>query len=263
MSRTTKGPSIFNGDLAVIGNQIEEVLKKIEHIPVLVVSYNNGSYVSNMVRQLNTLGITPIVLDNKSDDRETVNILNTIKTSDQAHVFFAKKNHGHMIGFREPIYKKLPQHFAYTDPDLLLNSELPADFLSVLSKLTETMCVFKAGMALPLQVNDLIAATENQHHLTRRRPFIFKRVYSVNEWEESFWTQRLRHELEIYGAPVDTTFAVYNKRMFRGDFLRGIRVAGAYSAIHLPWFPTLDIMAPEQRKKYLQDNISSTWNIKA
>lgn len=67
-------------------------------------------------------------------------------------------------------------------------------------------------------------------------------------------------DLKCYAAKIDTTFAVYRKSNFRYDFYDGVRVAGAFSAIHLPWFPELDIMTAEEKASYLdKNNISATW----
>jgi hypothetical protein len=99
-------------------------------IPVLVISYNNGVYVENTVRQLQSLGILPIVLDNCSDDPDTQKTLNKLQQAGSAQVVFMNVNHGHLVGFIEPIYKALPEVFAYTDPDLQLSPTLPASFFA-------------------------------------------------------------------------------------------------------------------------------------
>ena len=39
----------------------------------------------------------------------------------------------------------------------------------------------------------------------------------------------------------------------------GVRVAGPYAALHLPWFPSLDPMDPAMRQHYLRRNRSTTW----
>jgi hypothetical protein len=84
----------------------------------------------------------------------------------------------------------------------------------------------------------------------------------VRQHEAIFWRFPIKHKkLEAYHAIIDTTFAVYNKNYYQGNFYDGIRVAGQYSAIHLPWFPRLDIMNDEQRALYLNTNRKkdTTW----
>ncbi len=44
----------------------------------------------------------------------------------------------------------LPQFFCVTDPDLLLNSAMPDDFLAQLAALTESLSIGKAGLAFDI-----------------------------------------------------------------------------------------------------------------
>lgn len=64
----------------------------------------------------------------------------------------------------------------------------------------------------------------------------------------------------MYASPIDTTFAVYRKQNYFGDFHNAIRVAGDYSAIHLPWFIELDLMNDADRDIYNKSNVSSNWS---
>jgi hypothetical protein len=64
----------------------------------------------------------------------------------------------------------------------------------------------------------------------------------------------LKHDrLEVYAAPVDTTFAVYQKKYFlNGDFARGVRVAGNFSTCHLPWYSHLELLSDAEQVTYLK-----------
>ena len=91
-------------------------------------------------------------------------------------------------------------------------------------------------------------------------PKAYTKELTIKEWEEQFWRMKLYHEkLEVYQAPLDTTFAVYRKSNLLEDFFDGVRVAGDFSAIHLPWYPKRDLLSKEQKEVYLKDNKSSTW----
>lgn len=251
--------------LLVAGQDLQRALTRTHGVPVLVVSYNNGIYVANTVAQLARLSIKPIVIDNASTDPQTRQILTQLNEREQALVVFSKKNYGHLVGFLEPLYRTLPNIFAYTDPDLQFHPELPPDFLDTLAQLTVDYGAYKAGCALTLEHEGTRAKTDNNYTVAVRKPFLFNESYEVQEWEGHFWQKKLLHpRLEIYSAPLDTTFAVYNKSMYRGDFVfNSLRVAGPFSALHLPWFPELDIMSNEQRNIYLRGNISSTWRTQA
>jgi iron-sulfur cluster assembly protein len=100
-----------------------------------------------MVDQLNSKNITPIIFDNKSDSPVARNFLKKIHLN-RAYVIHVGKNLRHKVGFLPGIYEFMPEVFAYTDPDLLFDSELPDNFLEILKSLTVEYGVFKAGSAL-------------------------------------------------------------------------------------------------------------------
>ena len=228
-----------------------------EEIPVLVVSYNNAKYVQNTVHQLRTYGIKPIVIDNCSTDENSLNILHEIEAAGDAQIVFSEHNFGYLVGFLNPVYKVLPELFAYTDPDLQFHPDLPQNFLSVLAEVTEQYSVYKAGFALALLEEEEMIDLEIEK--LRGVPQIYPHKMSVREWEQQYWRMKLDHPtLELYQARHDTTFAVYRKSNLI-DFYDGVRVAGNFSAIHLPWYPKLDLMSDADRRRYLEGNRSSTW----
>ncbi len=238
--------------------QLEQTLKNITDIPVIVVSYNNGVYVKNICNQLNNFGIKPIVIDNKSSSMETKNILTSLSTGNAAYIIWSNRNFGHEVGFIQPIYDLLPDVFAYTDPDLQFNKELPDDFLTTLARLTIEFPVFKAGFALTIDTDSEFKSTT--FHSCHYKPIYFEKTLSIKEFESRYWVNRLQHNrLELYAAPIDTTFAVYRKSNYLGDFHSAIRVAGNFSAIHLPWFTKLDLMNDQEHDIYNKNNKSSNW----
>ena len=229
------------------------------NIPVIIISYNNGIYVDNMVKQLQRYAIKPIIIDNNSSSSKTHAILNDIMHADSAHIVRSNHNYGHMVGFLKPVYDALPEVFAYTDPDLELNHNLPDDFLMRLSELTKSIAVFKAGFALALEGHG--ALKDIKFHSCHYKPIHYEADLSIHEFEARYWINRLHHDtLEIYSAPIDTTFAVYRKENYIGDFYSAIRVAGDYSAIHLPWFDHLDLLKNDDRSEYREGNISTNWS---
>jgi hypothetical protein len=226
--------------------------------PVLIISYNNGQYVENTVAQLAARGIRPIVIDNRSSDDVSIAILKRLHSEQSAWVIFSPENFGHMVGFMDPIYRALPDVFAYTDPDLQFSATLPTDFMRVLTDLTHQYRVYKAGFAL--DVSDTAQLSNVGFTLSQYRPLLIEKPYTVQSWESQYWRMKLDHPgLELYAAKIDTTFAVYNKAHYQGDFFEALRVAGDYSALHLPWFPAKDLMSPEQKARYLQHNKSTNW----
>lgn len=227
-------------------------------VPVLLISYNNGVYVEHMVRQLKGFGVSPIVLDNRSGDDETRRILSRLDKGNDASVICLDRNFGHKVAFLPPFYDQLPDVFACSDPDLLLNERMPRDFLSQLHQVAQHFQVYKAGLALELP--DDLELISNTYQKKKCKPFAFQRQYSVREWEQRFWHKRLSHpSLEVYAAPIDTTMAVYDKRLYDGVFFEAVRVAGDFGCLHMPWHPQLDLFDASTRQKYLQGNRSSSW----
>ena len=246
---------ILSGDL------INKIIARSKfNIPVIIVSFNNGTYVKNMVQQLYQREIVPLVIDNNSSDPDTIKVLEEIALG-KAEVVRSKRNLGHLVGFLDPVYKILPDVFAYTDPDLQFSPELPDNFLLELSGLTDQYKCFKAGMAL--DISNFGEMKKLQSSTTRKYPFYFHKIHDVLDWEAHFWMMPLKHDrLEIYAAPIDTTFAVYQKKYFHsGDFSKGVRVAGKFSACHLPWFAQFDIISNAERKNYIatKDANAGSW----
>lgn len=247
-------------ELAEVCEKLSGALSGV-NIPVLVVAYNNWPYVEMMCDQLSRFSVMPIIINNKSSDLVTNDRLQSLADSGRAVLINMPKNYGHMVGFVDKIYRILPDVFAYTDPDIKFPPTLPSDFLHQLKNLAELHCSYKAGLALSLSVDGVRACAERSNVVNLTEPFFFARNFDVQEWESFFWCKRLASmSHEIYSAPVDTTFAVYLKKNFNGNFLHNsIRVAGDFSSIHLPWFPHMDPMDGRAKEAYLVGNKSSTW----
>ncbi len=251
---------LYKAPVRKLAAQIRSAVDSLEGaLPIMVVSYNNGIYVDHCVRQLNARSIKPIIIDNASGDTETLAILSGIATTEQAFVVRSAVNMGARTGFQGPIYDVFPDIFGYTDPDLLFNRQLPADFIQQLIGVCDHFKCFKAGFALPYQTGyELTGRRMKSSSLGKIVPY--EKFMTVPQWESRFWNKPLKHDwLEVYAAPIDTTFAIYHKKYYQGDFFDAVRVAGHFSALHMPWFPELDLMSSGQRSAYLKGNKSSTW----
>lgn len=228
------------------------ITKSKYDIPVIVVGFNNGPYLKNMATQLIEREIFPIIIDNASTHSGTREVLCEVQKMG-VEVVRSSRNLGHLVGFMDPIYKLLPEVFAYTDPDLQFNPDLPENFLIELLELTNLYECYKAGMAL--DIASFGAPKKWKSSTTRKYPFRFKKEHDILDWERQFWTMPLKHDrFEVYAASIDTTFAVYQKKYFHcGDLTRGVRVAGAFSACHLPWYSHLELLSDVEQKLYLKE----------
>jgi len=138
----------------------------------------------------------------------------------------------------------------------------PQGFLTNTSHLSLEYGVLKAGCALTLDADEINKQLTISRYKSGSRPY--ERTYSVLDWESRYWRFKLQRsdELKVYAAPLDTTFAVYNKGNYRGSLMDAVRIGGDYAVPHLPWYPRLDTMSVSERAAYLKSNKSSTWVIR-
>lgn len=219
-------------------------------IPVIIISFNNYTYLINMINQLSTwIPLSNIwIFDNCSTYHKTVNFLNETKCK----VIKTPMNLGPRAFMRKKYWDQLPQYFAVTDPDLQLNPLMPKDSLFKLLSLTTKYHVFKAGLAI-----DISPDPDFNNDLMSKGSIGNKTIY---QWEQRFWKRKLGilDDNPIYLAYLDTTFAVYNKSEYKGNFLQGVRVAGNYTCKHLPWYKT-SIVPQEELDFYKNNTVYSVW----
>lgn len=195
------------------------------NIPIVIVCYNNYKYVENMVNQLirvnKNLSQNIMILDNKSTCEETINYLKSI----EQRVIWNSENNGPWISLEKNkrIYDQMPKKFILTDPDLELNPNLPKNFVEILVNLSEQFRCERIGFALDISDSDKMFQTEYCGGLT------------IYDWESQFWRNKMRNTgtpYELYEAAIDTTFVLITK----GYPTINIRVAGNFTAKHLPWY---------------------------
>jgi GT2 family glycosyltransferase len=208
--------------------------------PIFVPGFNNPRYARNMLAQLSQLGLHHIYLiDNGSTSEEMRALLD--EAEQLATVVRTGQNKGpRAIFLHVASYECLPDVFCVTDPDLEFNPILPEDFLANLLSLTRKYKVGKAGMALRIDDAELMHDRKFQ---------VRGHAYHPTEWERQFWSTRidtLEDGSPAFRAPIDTTFALYNKNFFSThNFFAAIRVAGKYTSRHLPWYRESELGAAE------------------
>lgn len=115
------------------------------------------------------------------------------------------------------------RHYAVTDPDLDL-AATPRDCLDHLRSCLERYpAAGKVGLGL--RIDDVPANSPWYPH--------------VNDLEKSYWQLPLL-EGGVRPAPVDTTFAIYDKKLLDRHEVCGGRTDTPYTARHLPWYLGLD-----------------------
>jgi hypothetical protein len=206
-------------------------------IPVFVISYNQPTYLRNMVTQLLRLEVPAAdihIIDNASSHPAVTGYLRALETQG-INVTRLERNFGPHEIFAPEAGVHWPEVFALTDPDLEFNPHMPATFRDDLCRIASACGVWKCGLALSLDDAEFF------------RPDPYVCGQSIAEWEKRFWRLNAtvgereidllrRAGAEVYHAEVDTTFAVYLRDHPRTSFLQAVRVSGLYCARHLPWY---------------------------
>lgn len=215
------------------------------YVPVYIICYENYFFVSNTIEQLNKLRLieqdnclykigTIIIFDNKSTSRETIDYLHNFPSQtshdsyDDIVVYYSDKNLGPRIIECKHIY--FPKIFIITDPDLQFNYNLPYNWLDIMINIGLSTGIPKVGFALSL--ND-------EEHYGPLSQHIYIYGKTIREWESQFWKTKIKNNIsddDTYKAGIDTTFAVYNNTRSATHSV-AIRIAGRFTAIHIPWYP--------------------------
>jgi FkbM family methyltransferase len=194
-------------------------------IPIIIICYNNYKYVKNTLDQILRINKDYYknirILNNNSVCLNTINFLNTV----DVNVINNSSNNGPWITNtkNKHIYDILPDKFILTDPDLKLNENIPTNFIEILSDLSDIYGANKIGFAL--DISDFYKMYKNNNYYYK------KTIYT---WEKQFWNIKINDgDYELYEHEIDTTFCLVNKNQYNS---KCIRVAGNFTAKHLPWY---------------------------
>ena len=218
--------------------------------PIFIPVFNNASYAEWIVAQLLKLNSFPIIiLDNKSSV-QCQKRLEELSLNEHVHVISLETNYGpHFILENKRVLDYLPEKFVLTDPDLLLGDDLPRDFIDTLVKVSNRFKIGKVGLALEVPPSSFFSPNLSGDPLYKdhaKHSEISLRRDSSHP-ESIFWRFQLENDmdLDLYLAPVDTTFAVYNKEFFNPPSVEAIRVAGNFTCLHRPWYEALRMQGDE------------------
>jgi len=193
-------------------------------IPVIINNFNRVTTTKKLVSDLQNLGYTNvIILDNQSTYTP---LLEWYKTN-PCRVEHLERNFQSLAVYDCGIikeFKDLPW-VAYTDSDIELNPNTPADFVNTLIEKAEKYDYPKAGLSI--RIDDLPDTN-------------FANEYRI--WERKYWEHPL--EENVFDAQVDTTFCII-KPSLRFDY-RALRVAGDLTCIHRPWYVDFDNLDEEE-----------------
>jgi len=195
-------------------------------IPIIIITYNNYKYVENTIKQLIKINKdyenNIQILNNCSTCSHTIAYLKSLKYK----IIENTGNHGPRVNKTDNkhIYDILPDKYILTDPDLEFNENMPSNYIEHLSKISDELNIFKLGLALDI--------TDNDKFYQYKHPMF---NLSIAEIEAHYWKNYFKHnDYHLYAAPVDTTFALYNKNALNEKV--DVRIAGAFTAKHMPWY---------------------------
>lgn len=179
-----------------------------------------------------------IIIDNGSSNRA---LLQWYKECSHKVIFL--ENMGHTAPWACGILDSIDTDlYVVTDPDLDL-SGVPDDAILHLSQIL--LSYPKLGkVGLSLETNDIPVASPYFNHVKNYEKHLMGECEVVENLFVSF--------------PVDTTFAVHDRRFLREYKICGARSLAPYIAKHIPWY----IIEPSDEFRYYLDNASNSSSYK-
>ncbi|NJM26394.1 MAG: glycosyltransferase family 2 protein [Bacteroidia bacterium] len=210
-------------------------------IPIIINNFNRLTFPMQLIAFLERAGYTNlIILDNRSTYPPLLEYYNQCPHQ----VIRLDQNYGHLALWKSGLYTKFKwSYFAYTDSDILPGAECPPDFmLKLKNMLLSHFNVDKVGFAI--RIDNL--------------PGFFALHEKVKAYEARYWNNEVSPN--VYKAPIDTTFALYKPHtaLVAGEIytVPALRLAGCYTANHLPWYN--DTANPTAEEKFYMDTCNAS-----
>ena len=215
-------------------------------IPVYVNTFNRLTTTRRLCEQIAELdNAVPIIVDNNSTWEPLLDWYRDCPFE----VIRLPENMGHHAPWTCGVTARPNAGFyCVTDCDLDLEG-VPADLINVLQEplISWHSSPVKSGVAL--RIDDL-PSWQTQ----------------VREWECRFWKQRIADQFGHvrYWAPIDTTLAMYRANTpvriaTKVAGVRAVRVAGQYTARHMPWYLDPTNLDDENANYFATANGSNSW----
>jgi len=205
-------------------------------VPLLVPVFNNPYYVERFCKHVEKFNCFDIVLfDNNSNYGKILEFYDSLPGN--ISLIRMKYNFGpRLFWLLDNVYEALPNFFCISDPDIEFNENIPYSFIDKLIDLASRYQVGKVGFALDIA---------EPHRMTQKKFRHADGWKDIWESEGDHWQHEIRGDPvghDLYVADIDTTFALYDKRYFnRSAPFKAIRVAGLFTAKHLPWYTDVEI----------------------
>lgn len=195
------------------------------NIPTFLICRDIRSWPEAMIPHIERMGGIPIIIDNAS----TYGPLLDWYASDPCEVVRLPENVGHhspwLCGAIERI---VPEngYYVVSDPDLNIAGCPDETIQHCINLLDRYPSRTKAGLSI--EIKDLPPESPVYHNAIG--------------WESKFWQRKMPNDWQCYDAPIDTTFAVYNKRrrvpLQSSQFMHAVRADRPFTCQHLPFYLT-------------------------
>ena len=211
------------------------------NMSIVVIGFNQYTYISKMIKQLEPYSNDIIIIDNNSDYKP---LLKYYETDYKYTLLKMDKNYGHKVYEETFIVNMLGNNYIITDPDLEFNKNLPTNYIQEMIKISKEYKAGRVGFALLIDTNDI-------------RPELSYAGMPLKEWEGRFWKNKINHPyLDLYNAPIDTTFCLLNT--VNNIHGLSIRIGGNYICKHKPWHHNYYLELQDDEYDYYLKNNKST-----
>lgn len=194
-----------------------QIARNPERVPIVINNFNRLEYLRATVKALRGRGYENLyVIDNAS----TYEPLLDYYRDSGLNVFYAEENVGYLALWKTSIQKHfVGNHYVYTDSDIELAPECPADIVAYLNWVLDN-APHAAKVGPGLRIDDLPAT-----YALRDEVVAHERQFQASPIAPG-----------IFSAAIDTTFALYRPGVMGGWWLPSIRTGEPYVARHLPWY---------------------------
>jgi hypothetical protein len=200
------------------------------NLTVVINNRNRLSTTKKLVEDLLDRGSTNIIIiDNESSYEPLLEWYKTLPENIKVHY---GPNYGHHALFQSGVLDDIKDEWCfYSDADIQLNENMPNDYQQIMWDLANSYNYRKVGLAL--QIDDL-----PDHYMLKEQ---------VIRNESPWWIKKVIEN--VYRADTDTTFCLIKKC----DQFDSLRIAGDFTAKHMPWYLDLDNLSEEEQ--YYHDNL--------
>lgn len=196
--------------------------------PIVINNFNRLTSTRNMYEFLRSRNFNNIIiLDNNSSYPP---LLEWYSSLNENEVVRFSSNIGAHCLFDSGYLKNInSEYVVYSDSDIELNPLMPDDFLEVMKEKLLKYNEQKIGLAL--RIDDVPLSC-------------YRNCFTGTiDHERQFWVNQL--EKDVYMAMVDTTFCLLRKPGHHD--LRALRIAGNFTARHLPWYKEYSTLDEEEK----------------